>query len=102
MLVIGIAAAASGPHGGQGVALPAQLLLEVTAPPVQQRLKMGEVLRREPGLRFGHGQETVTLTECNPVAPSGTTSATVLVCTRPLASVARTRMLWDPFVAFHS
>src|SRR5690349_1465747 len=61
----------------------------------------------QPGMRVGHllgggpsgDQATVKLTECQPVAPSGTGSAHRSVCTAPVLSVARTVISCEPLAA---
>ena len=54
------------------------------------------VVRHSASLGAGHGDwpgySTVTMTDCQPDAPSGTGSARWSVCTSPVPSVARTLM----------
>ena len=66
VLVVGIPAAASIPHGVQGVTLPAQLLLEVVAFSSQQRVEVGDNTRTQRRQRLGHGHDTDTVISCEP------------------------------------
>ncbi|GFJ82178.1 hypothetical protein Phou_063580 [Phytohabitans houttuyneae] len=52
------------------------------------------------GSRWRTGYRMVTATVCQPVAPSGKGAARSGVWVSPVASVARTRMVWPPAVAF--
>ena len=84
-------AAAAGEHPGDGQADAAAAADDQRAADTSR-----EVLRRHPSTRSTGQRRRVKSRGVQPVAPSGSTSCSTLVCTVPSLSVARTRTRWSP------